>query len=88
MFFNGEEVCQTPYNTLVKRKISGSGFEMRLEGYQSQKHQLKKSFDEHSIMNLLMIPGWLIDWASRSLMKYDIARYQIQLEPKANSEKE
>ncbi len=51
------------------------------DGYQEQVTSLQKGFDGLAALNLIFIPGWIIDIASGAAFEYDPDTYSVTLAP-------
>jgi hypothetical protein len=69
----------------VKRSISDTDVEFKLDGYETRLITLSKEFNVVSIINLGNLLGWGIDALSGAVMKYDRKTYDITLDNKKTS---
>jgi hypothetical protein len=79
VLIDGVEVCKTPCNENITRKIGESQIEFKLEGYETKVINLSKSFNVVSILNFGNLIGWGIDIATGAVFKYDKKAYDIEL---------
>jgi hypothetical protein len=83
IFIDGLKVGKTPATVTVKRPgFSDKEVVLKLDGYERRIFILKKSFNAVAILNLGSLVGWIIDFATGSIFKYDPKSYEIDLEPK------
>jgi hypothetical protein len=76
---DGIEICKTPCNDNVTRKVGDSQVEFKLEGYETRVINLSKSFNIVSILNFGNLLGWGIDIVTGAVFKYDRKAYDIEL---------
>jgi len=82
ILIGGLKVGKTPATVTVKRPgFSDKEVVFEMDGYERRAFILKKSFNAVSILNLAGI-GWLVDFATGALFKYEPKTYSIDLEPK------
>jgi hypothetical protein len=79
VLIDGVEVCKTPCNENITRKVGESQIEFKLEGYETKVINLSKSFNVVSILNFGNLIGWGIDIATGAVFKYDKRAYDIEL---------
>ena len=79
VLIDGVEVCKTPCNENITRKVGESQIEFKLEGYETKVINLSKSFNVVSILNFGNLIGWGIDIATGAVFKYDKKAYDIEL---------
>lgn len=79
IFKDGVEQCKTPCTVKVKRSVSDTDVEYKLDGYQTRLITLDKEFNVISILNLGNLLGWGIDAITGAVMKYDRKTYDIEL---------
>lgn len=79
VLIDGVEVCKTPCNENITRKVGESQIEFKLEGYETKIINLSKSFNVVSILNFGNLIGWGIDIATGAVFKYDKRAYDIEL---------
>lgn len=82
IYIDGVEQCTTPCTMKVKRSISDTDVEFKLDGYETRLITLSKEFNIISVINLGNLFGWGIDALSGSLMKYDKKTYNLKLDAK------
>jgi len=83
IYIGGLKVGKTPATITVKRPgFNDKEVVLKLEGYETKRFILKKSFNAVSILNLGSLLGWVIDFATGSIYKYDPKSYDIDLEKK------
>lgn len=86
IYIDGVEQCKTPCTMKVKRSISDTDVEFKLDGYETRLITLSKEFNVVSVINLGNLLGWGIDALSGAVMKYDRKTYDITLENKTTSQ--
>jgi len=79
VLIDGVEVCKTPCNENITRKVGESQIEFKLEGYETKVINLSKTFNVVSILNFGNLIGWGIDIATGAVFKYDKRAYDIEL---------
>ena len=79
VLIDGVEVCKTPCNENITRKVGESQIEFKLEGYETKVINLSKTFNVVSILNVGNLIGWGIDIATGAVFKYDKRAYDIEL---------
>ena len=79
IYKDGVEQCKTPCTVKVKRSLSDTEIEYKLDGYETRLITLDKEFNVVSILNLGNLFGWGIDAISGAVMKYDKKVYDITL---------
>jgi len=79
---NGMNVGRTPVTVPVKRSISPPQVQLKLDGYEPQYIMLQNSFAGVGFLNILFWPGFIIDAATGTMMKYEPLSYEIELEEK------
>ncbi len=79
IYKDGLEICTTPCNYSIKRSITDTEVEFKLDGYESRIITLDKELNVVSILNLGNLFGWGIDVLSGSVMKYDRKAYDLKL---------
>ena len=79
---DGMNVGRTPVTIPVKRSLSTPQVRLSLDGYESQFVMLSNTFNEVAILNVFFWPGFIVDAATGSLMKYSIRHYDLELEPR------
>ena len=79
VLIDGVEVCKTPCNENITRKVGESQIEFKLEGYETKVINLSKTFNVVSILNFGNLIGWGIDIATGTVFKYDKRAYDIEL---------
>jgi hypothetical protein len=82
VYKDGLVLCETPCRTSVKRSVSDTDIELKLDGYKPSFFTLSKEFNIVSVVNLTNPFGWGVDALSGAIMKYDRKSYEIELEPK------
>ncbi|MDD4490107.1 MAG: PEGA domain-containing protein [Paludibacter sp.] len=85
IYIDGIEQCKTPCTMNVKRDISGTDVEFKLDGYETRLITLSQEFNVVSVINLGNLFGWGIDVLSGAVMKYDRKSYDITLDNKNTS---
>lgn len=70
VLINGSNVGTTPTTVNVKYSLSAPDVQIKLKGYDTQNVVLQNNFNTISILNVFFWPGFLIDAATGSLMKY------------------
>ena len=79
IYKDGVEQCKTPCTLKVKRSLSDTDIEYKLDGYETRLITLDKEFNIVSVINLGNLLGWGIDALSGAIMKYDKKVYDITL---------
>jgi len=79
VLIDGVEVCKTPCNENITRKVGESQIEFKLEGYETKVINLSKTFNVVSILNFGNLIAWGIDIATGAVFKYDKRAYDIEL---------
>jgi hypothetical protein len=79
IYKDGVEQCKTPCSIKVKRSISDTDMEIKLDGYETMLITLDKEFNIVSVLNLGNLLGWGIDAVTGSVMKYDRKAYDLTL---------
>lgn len=79
VIIDGIEICRTPCNENISRKVGDSQVEFKLEGYETRVINLSKSLNIVSILNFGNLLGWGIDIVTGSVFKYDRKAYEIEL---------
>lgn len=79
VLIDGVEICKTPCNENITRKVGESQIEFKLEGYETKVINLSKTFNVVSILNFGNLIGWGIDIATGAVFKYDKRAYDIEL---------
>ena len=79
IFKDGVEICTTPCNYRIKRSLSDTEVEFKLDGYETRLVTLDKELNLVSIINLGNLFGWGIDVLSGAVMKYDRKAYDLKL---------
>lgn len=85
IYIDGVEQCKTPCTMTVKRSISDTEVEFKLDGYETRLITLSKELNLVSIINTINLAGWGIDVLSGAVMKYDRKSYDITLDKKKTS---
>lgn len=85
IYIDGVEQCKTPCTMNVKRNISETDVEFKLDGYETRLITLSQEFNVVSVINLGNLFGWGIDVLSGAVMKYDRKSYDITLDNKNTS---
>ena len=73
---------QFPYSVKVKRSFRPSFIKGVSEGYYPATIDINKEFNTVSVINLLFIPGWLIDLASGVIATTEQDYYYLQFDKK------
>lgn len=81
IYKDGVELCTTPCSYKVKRSLSDTDIEIKLDGYETRLITLDTEFNVVSVINLGNLFGWGIDALSGAVMKYDRKSYEISLTP-------
>lgn len=82
---NGNSVGRTPVTVPIKRTLTPPQVQLKLDGYESRNVMVQNSFNGVSVLNIFFWPGFIIDAATGTLMKYDITTYNTELEAKEKS---
>ena len=85
IFKDGVEICTTPCNYRIKRSLSDTEVEFKLDGYETRLVTLDKELNLVSIINLGNLFGWGIDVLSGAVMKYDRKAYDLKLTQEKSS---
>lgn len=80
IFIKGVEEGVTPVTMKVKRSLSDTDVEFKLDGYETKLVTLSKEFNIISVINLGNLIGWGVDALTGSVMKYDKKTYDITLD--------
>ena len=84
IYDGGLNVGKTPATITVKKSgFNEKGISLTLEGYEKRTFVLSRSFDTIAILNFTGIIGWVVDFATGAVMKYDRTNYNLDLYPKA-----
>ncbi|TAJ10738.1 PEGA domain-containing protein [Marinilabiliaceae bacterium JC017] len=78
VYLNSEEIGQTPFTKVIKRKHSKQVASFEKEGYNSYDQKLNKKFNAITLVWPFFTP---IDLATGSIYKYRREYYNINLEP-------
>lgn len=81
IYKDGVELCTIPCSYKVKRSLSDTDIEIKLDGYETRLITLDTEFNVVSVINLGNLFGWGIDALSGAVMKYDRKSYEISLTP-------
>jgi len=76
---NDNELCKTPCDTKIKRRLGTTMVEVKADGYEPKLIELDKQFNIVSVINLTNLIGWGIDLATGSVMSYDQKVYKVEL---------
>lgn len=79
IYKDGVELCKTPCSVKVKRSVSDTDIEYKLDGYETRLITLDKEFNVVNVINLGNLLGCGIDAISGAVMKYDRKTYDIVL---------
>lgn len=79
---NGNSVGRTPVTVPIKRSLTPPQVQLKLDGYDSKFVVLQNSFNALSILNVFFFPGFIVDAATGTLMKYDLTTYETELDPR------
>lgn len=79
---NGANIGRTPVTVPVKRSLTPPQVQMKMDGYETQYVLLQNSFNGVAFLDILFWPGFIVDAATGTLMKYEILNYEIELEAK------
>lgn len=79
VIIDGIEICRTPCNENITRKVGESQIEFKLDGYETRVINLSKSLNIVSILNFGNLLGWGIDIVTGAVFKYDRKAYEIEL---------
>ncbi len=77
---DGIEHGVTPFTMKVKRSLSDTDVQLKLDGYETKLITLSSEFNIISVLNLGNLLGWGIDAITGSVMKYDKKSYDITLD--------
>ena len=78
---NGMQLGRTPVTVPVKRSLSAPQVQLSLDGYEPQYVMLQNTFNSVAFLDVFFWPGFIIDAATGSIMKYSIRNYEVELEP-------
>ena len=73
---------QTPYSVKVKRGFRPSFIKGESDGYYPVIIDVDKEFNPVSVINLLFLPGWLVDLASGAIATTEQDYYYLQFDKK------
>lgn len=76
---NGNSVGRTPVTVPVQRSMSQPQVQLRLDGYETRTVPLQNTFNTMSALNIFFWPGFIVDAATGSMMKYNIVSYESEL---------
>jgi hypothetical protein len=79
---NGMSVGRTPVTVPVRRSLSTPQVRLSLDGYESQHVMLYNTFNGVAILDIFFWPGFIIDAATGSIMRYSVLNYEAELEPR------
>ena len=79
---NGATVGRTPITIPLKRSLSAPQVQLKLDGYDTKYIMVQNSFNTIAILDVLFWPGFIVDAATGSLMKYDVVNYEAELDSK------
>ena len=79
---NGARVGKTPVTIPIKRSITPPQVRLKLADHEPQAILLQNTFNAVALLDILFWPGFIVDAATGSLMKYDMVSYEAELEPK------
>ena len=79
---NGNSMGRTPITVPVKRALTPPQVTMSLDGYDRRTLSLQNGFNSVAILNIFFWPGFIVDAATGTLMKYDVVTYETELDPK------
>lgn len=86
VYIDGEEQCRTPCKSLkVKRSMSPTEVEFKLDGYSTKVITLSREFNMMTALNLINAVGWAIDLVTGSVFVYDKTTYNVNLAGKGSS---
>ena len=78
---DGLEMGRTPATFNLRRPgLSGKNVTLRLAGYEDRNFALQSSFNTVSLINILFWPGFIVDVATGSIMKYSPTTYSMTME--------
>ncbi|MCF8054700.1 MAG: PEGA domain-containing protein [Deltaproteobacteria bacterium] len=79
---NGVNFGRTPVTIPIKRSLTSPQVQMKLDGYEPGHIMLQNTFNGVAILNIFFWPGFIVDAATGSIMKYDVLNYEAELEAK------
>ena len=79
---NGASIGRTPVTVPIKRSLTPPQVQIKLDGYDTQYIMLQNSFNGVAILDVFFLPGFIVDAATGTIMKYDILNYEAELEAK------
>lgn len=80
---NGNSVGRTPVTVPIKRSLTPPQVTLKLDGYEQRTIMMQNGFNGVSLLNILFWPGFVVDAATGTLMKYDVVAYESELDPKS-----
>jgi len=80
IFVDGIERGVTPDYLYIKRTIGDREITLELDGYEPRTFSLQKEFNPVSLLNLFVLPGFIVDAATGSIMKFQPKGYDISLD--------
>lgn len=79
---NGARVGKTPLTVPIKRSITPPQVRLKLADHEPQAVLLQNTFNAVALLDILFWPGFIVDAATGSLMRYDMTSYEVELESK------
>ena len=70
----------TPATINIKRSAKDKEVVLKLDGYTDKTFVLGKSFNIVSILNIASVPGYIIDYVTGAMFKFDPTSYSMELE--------
>lgn len=77
---NGNSVGRTPVTVPLKRSLTPPLVQLKLEGYEPKTLIVQNSFNGVSVLNIFFWPGFIVDAATGSMMKYEVLTYESELD--------
>jgi hypothetical protein len=79
---NGLSKGQTPVDLTIKKELKGQPIELRLDGYETKTFEPTTAFNSTSILNIFIPIGFLVDYMTGAMKKYDPTAYDLKLDKK------
>lgn len=80
---NGNQIGRTPVTVPLKRSLTPPMVQLKLDGYEPKTLAIQNSFNGVSILNIFFWPGFIVDTATGTIMKYDVLTYETELDSMA-----
>ncbi|EOR96690.1 hypothetical protein ADIARSV_0113 [Arcticibacter svalbardensis MN12-7] len=69
----------------LKKGFSGQTVVLKKDGFDTRSFRPETAFDAVSVINVFFWPGFIIDAATGSMMKYDLKSYELKLTKQESS---